>query len=217
MTETNVAPADILAFWRDAGPDRWYTRDDAFDAELRRRYLDLWQKASAGELSSWEASDDGALALVIVLDQFPRNMFRGDARTYASDGLAREVAQRAVERGVDARIDPALREFLYLPFMHSEQLPDQLRCIELSRAAGHAENLKWAEHHADIIRRFGRFPHRNRLLGRATTPEEQAFLAEGVFRPDDASVTGRLLPFRTPRILCRRAAAATKQRSLREN
>lgn len=183
MTETNVAPADILAFWRDAGPDRWYKRDDDFDAELRRRYLDLWQKASAGELSSWEGSDDGALALVIVLDQFPRNMFRGDIRTYASDTKAREVAYRAIGRGVDVRIDPALREFLYLPFMHSEYLSDQLRCIELSRAAGHAENLKWAEHHADIIRRFGRFPHRNRLLGRASTPEEQAFLDEGGFAP----------------------------------
>ena len=90
---------------------------------------------------------------------------------------------RAIDRGVDARIDPALREFLYLPFMHSEHLADQLRCIELSRAAGHTESLKWAEHHADIIRRFGRFPHRNRLLGRATTPEEQAFLDEGGFSP----------------------------------
>lgn len=183
MTDSNAAPSDILAFWRDAGPDRWYRRDDAFDAELRRRYLDLWQKASAGELSSWETSDAGALALVIVLDQFPRNLFRGDIRTYASDSLAHEVAYRAIEHGVDTRIDPSLREFLYLPFMHSEHLPDQLRCIELSRAAGHAENLKWAEHHADIIRRFGRFPHRNRLLGRATTPEEQAFLDEGGFAP----------------------------------
>ena len=183
MTETNVAPSDILAFWRDAGPDRWYKRDDAFDAELRRRFLALWQKASAGEVSSWEASDDGALALVIVLDQFPRNMFRGDARTYASDGLAREVAHRAIERGVDGRIDPALRQFLYLPFNHSENLSDQLRCIELTRAAGNAENLKWAEHHAAIVRRFGRFPHRNHLLGRTTTPEEQAFLDEGGFSP----------------------------------
>ena len=183
MVTSSVAPADILAFWRDAGPDRWYKRDDAFDAELRRRYLDLWRKASAGELSSWEGSDDGTLALVIVLDQFPRNMFRDDVRTYASDAKAREVAHRAIERGVDGRIDPALREFLSLPFMHSEHLSDQLRCIELSRAAGHAENLKWAEHHADIIRRFGRFPHRNLLLGRATTPEEQAFLDEGGFAP----------------------------------
>jgi uncharacterized protein (DUF924 family) len=183
MAEAPVTPAGILAFWRDAGPDRWYRRDDAFDAEVRRRFFGLWQQASAGELSSWETSDDGALALAIVLDQFPRNMFRGDIRTYASDCLAREVAHRAVERGVDARIDPALREFVYLPFMHSERLPDQLRCIELSRAAGHTESLKWAVHHADIIRRFGRFPHRNRLLGRATTPEEQAFLDEGGFSP----------------------------------
>jgi uncharacterized protein (DUF924 family) len=183
MVEASVTPGTILAFWRDAGPKRWYTPDDAFDAEVRRRFFGLWQRAAAGELSSWEMSDGGALALVIVLDQFPRNMFRGDARTYASDALAREVAHRAIEHGVDARIDPSLREFLYLPFNHSEQLSDQLRCIELTRAAGNAENLKWAEHHADIIRRFGRFPHRNRLLGRATTPEEQAFLDEGGFSP----------------------------------
>jgi uncharacterized protein (DUF924 family) len=93
------------------------------------------------------------------------------------------VAHRAIDRGVDARIDGALREFLYLPFMHSEHLADQLRCIELERAAGHTESLKWAEHHAEIIRRFGRFPHRNRLLGRETTPDEQAFLDEGGFSP----------------------------------
>jgi len=183
MVEASVTPAEILAFWRNAGPARWYSRDDAFDAEVRRRFFGLWQCAAAGELSSWETSDDGALALVIVLDQFPRNLFRDDARTYASDRLAREVAHRAVERGVDARIDGALREFLYLPFMHSEHLADQLRCIELSRAAGHTESLKWAEHHADIIRRFGRFPHRNGLLGRATTPDEQAFLDQGGFSP----------------------------------
>jgi uncharacterized protein (DUF924 family) len=183
MGEAQVAPADILAFWRDAGPKRWYTPDEAFDAEVRRRFLGLWQRAAAGELASWQGSDDGALALVIVLDQFPRNLFRDDIRTYASDAQAREVAHRAIDRGVDARIDPALREFLYLPFMHSEHLADQLRCIELSRAAGHTESLKWAEHHADIIRRFGRFPHRNRLMGRSTTPEEQAFLDEGGFSP----------------------------------
>ena len=183
MAKAPVTPAGILAFWRDAGPKRWYTPDEAFDAEVRRRFLGLWQRAAAGELSSWETSDDGALALVIVLDQFPRNMFRGDARTYASDAHAQEVASRAIERGVDARIDPALREFLYLPFMHSEHLADQLRCIELSREAGLVESAKWAGHHADIIRRFGRFPHRNRILGRATTPEEQAFLDEGGFSP----------------------------------
>lgn len=182
MTEArDVTPAEVLAFWRAAGHDRWYVRDDAFDAELRRRYLDLWRKAAAGELSSWEASDDGALALVIVLDQFPRNMFRGDALTYSSDALAREVARRAIDQGVDTRIDSSLLEFLYLPFMHSEQLPDQLRCIELFRRAGNTEQLKYAKHHADIIRRFGRFPHRNPILGRVTTPDEQAFLDEDGF------------------------------------
>src|SRR5437660_6266143 len=136
MVEASVTPAGILAFWRNAGPECWYRRDDAFDVEVRQRFPGLWQRAAAGELSSWETSDDGALALIIVLDQFPRNMFRDDIRTYASDHLAREVAHRAIDRGVDARIDGALREFLYLPFMHSEQLADQLRCLELSLAPG---------------------------------------------------------------------------------
>ncbi len=176
-----ATPADILRFWREAGHDRWYTRDAAFDAEVRRRYLDLWRKAAAGELSSWEASDDGALALTIVLDQFPRNLFRDDAMTYASDARARDVAARAIDRGVDARIDPTLLEFLYMPFMHSEHLPDQLRCIELFGGTANTENKEYAAHHADIIRRFGRFPHRNRILSRETTPEEQAFLDAGGF------------------------------------
>jgi uncharacterized protein (DUF924 family) len=180
MTKSNSPiPAEILTFWREAGRDRWYEKDEEFDAEVRRRYLDLWGAAAAGELSSWEASDEGALALVIVLDQFPRNMFRGEARAFASDAAAREVAGRAIARGADARIEPLLQEFLYLPFMHSEHLADQLRCVELFRSS--EDNLKYAEQHADIIRRFGRFPHRNRVLGRATTPEEQAFLDAGGF------------------------------------
>jgi uncharacterized protein (DUF924 family) len=183
MTEANVAPASILAFWRDAGPNRWYSRDDDFDADLCGRYLGVWQAAIAGELASWEANDDGALALVIVLDQFPRNMFRGHAETYASDTLARGVALRAIDRGADTRVDPALREFFYLPFMHSEALADQVSCIELLREAGLTDNVKWAEHHAEIIRRFGRFPHRNGILGRANTPAEQTFLDEGGFTP----------------------------------
>jgi uncharacterized protein (DUF924 family) len=178
----DASPADILAFWRTAGRDRWYGRDDAFDQEVRRRYLDLWRRAAAGDLSSWETSDDGTLALVIVLDQFPRNMFRGNAQTYSSDDLAREVALGAIGRGIDARVDPVLCEFLLLPLMHSEHLSDQLRCVaHFRQLGGNPENLKYAEHHADIIRRFGRFPHRNRILGRATTPAEQAFLDEGGF------------------------------------
>ena len=182
MTDVpDIEPAGVLAFWRDAGSDRWYKRDDTFDAEVRGRFLELWRKAAAGELSSWEASDDGALALVIVLDQFPRNMFRDDALTYSSDALACDVARGALARGADARIDPDLREFFYLPFMHSEHLQDQLHCVELFRKIDSAENLKYAEEHADIIRRFGRFPHRNRVLGRVTTSEERAFLDNGGF------------------------------------
>jgi uncharacterized protein (DUF924 family) len=180
MTEAcDIAPADILAFWRQVGPERWYERDDALDADVRNRFLELWRKAAAGKLASWEATDDGALALAIVLDQFPRNMFRDDIRTYSSDALAREVAARAIARGADLRVDPALLEFLYMPLMHSEHLADQLRCVELFH--GNADKLKYAERHADIIRRFGRFPHRNRILGRATTPDEQAFLDGGGF------------------------------------
>jgi uncharacterized protein (DUF924 family) len=175
----DFTPGEILAFWREAGPGRWYTKDAAFDAIMRSRFLLLWQEAAAGELSSWETSDDGALALVIVLDQFPRNMFRDDARTYSSDALAREVASRAITRGADKRVDGALLEFLYMPFMHSEHLADQQRCVDLFRQVGQSENLRYAEGHADIIRRFGRFPHRNRVLGRTTTPEEQAFLDQG--------------------------------------
>jgi uncharacterized protein (DUF924 family) len=174
-------PAEILTFWRAAGSDRWYKHNDAFDAEVRRRYFDLWQKAAAGELAAWEEGDDGALALTIVLDQFPRNMLRNDPQAYSSDALAREVASRAIGRGVDSRIEADLREFFYLPFMHSEQLGDQLRCVELFGETGNADNLKYAKQHADIIRRFGRFPHRNRVLGRVTTADERAFLDEGGF------------------------------------
>jgi uncharacterized protein (DUF924 family) len=178
---SGVRPENVLAFWREAGEERWYGKDAAFDAAIRDRFLALWEKAAAGELSSWEASDDGALALVIVLDQFPRNMFRADARAYSTDARAREVAARAIARGADARIDADLLEFLYVPFMHSEQIADQLRCIDLFGKSGDTGNLKYAEDHADIIRRFGRFPHRNRILGRTTTPEEQAFLDQGGF------------------------------------
>jgi uncharacterized protein (DUF924 family) len=181
MADTIATPADVLAFWREAGPDRWFERDDAFDAAIREKFLSTYEAAAAGELSGWEATPEGALALVIVLDQFPRNMFRGDARTYAADGLARAAANRALKRGYDMDVPEKERGFLFLPFMHSEDLNDQDRCVELYRAAAD-ENLKYAERHRDIIRRFGRFPHRNALLGRATTPEEQAYLDGGGFK-----------------------------------
>ena len=178
---SNVTPAEVLAFWRAAGPDKWFERDDAFDGEIRARFLDTYEAAAAGRIAAWEDDPEGALALLIVLDQFPRNMFRGDARTYAADPLARAVADRIIARGFDRRYQPPERQFFYLPFTHSENLADQERCVALNRAAADEEGVKWAELHADIIRRFGRFPHRNPVLGRATTADEQAFLDSGGF------------------------------------
>ena len=177
-----ATPESVLTFWRTAGPDKWFEKDTAFDDDIRARFLATYEAAAAGKLSGWEQTAEGALALAIVLDQFPRNMFRGDARTYAADALAREVAARALARGFDRQVPSPEWQFFYLPLEHSESLPDQERCSALFAAAGDADLLKWAELHADIIRRFGRFPHRNGLLGRATTPEEQAFLDGGGFQ-----------------------------------
>jgi uncharacterized protein (DUF924 family) len=176
------APDDVLAFWREAGPERWFERDDAFDAAIRARFLATYAAGAAGQLSSWESSPAGALALLLVLDQFPRNMFRDDARAYAADPAARAIADRALARGFDQQVDAGERAFFYLPFEHSEEMVDQARCVALHRALGDADWLKWAELHADIIARFGRFPHRNAVLDRATTPDEQAFLDGGGFK-----------------------------------
>jgi uncharacterized protein (DUF924 family) len=176
-----IGPADVLAFWRAAGPDQWFEKSAAFDLEIRRRFCSLWHAAGAGELAKWEEMPEGALALVIALDQFPRNMFRGDRRTYASDKLARGVARRAIGRGFDRQVSHPERQFFYLPFMHSENLSDQERCLELARRYGDDEFSRYAEQHAEIIRRFGRFPHRNPILGRTATREEQAFLDNGGF------------------------------------
>jgi len=177
-----AAPADVLAFWRAAGPGKWFAKDDGFDASIRERFLATYEAAAAGKLAAWEATPDGALALVITLDQFPRNMFRGEARIYSADPVARAVTGRAVSRGFDRGFPNPERQFFYLPFEHSEDLGDQERCCALFGAMGDAESTKWAEHHRDIVRRFGRFPHRNAMLGRQTTPQEQAFLDEGGFK-----------------------------------
>lgn len=171
---------DVLAFWRGAGPERWFRKDSAFDALFRDRFLAAHEAAARGELDGWAATPAGALALVILLDQFPRNAFRGSARVYATDPQAREVASRAVEAGFDRGIEAPLRNFFYLPFMHSEHLDDLERCIALTRAEG-GEQHRYAQHHRDIVARFGRFPHRNAVLGRHSTPDEERFLAEGGF------------------------------------
>jgi uncharacterized protein (DUF924 family) len=178
--ENLATPQTVLAFWRAAGPDKWFKKDAGFDAEIGTRFLGTYEAAVAGDLA-WDENPQGALALVIVLDQFPRNMFRNSPRAFAADPLAREIASRAIARGFDRLVESPERSFFYLPFEHSESLADQERCVALNRATGDAEAIKRAEHHADIIRRYGRFPHRNAVLGRATTAEEEAFLDSGGF------------------------------------
>jgi uncharacterized protein (DUF924 family) len=173
--------ADVLAYWRALGPQRWFVKDAAIDAEIRDKFLNLHAAAIEGQLSHWEEDASGALAHVIVLDQFSRNMFRDSAAAFAADPLARVAAGRAIGRGFDRQTAKAERPFFYLPYMHSELLADQERCLELCRAAEDEGTLKYAKLHADIIRRFGRFPHRNAVLGRVTTPEEQSFLDAGGF------------------------------------
>jgi uncharacterized protein (DUF924 family) len=176
-----AAPAHVIQFWRDAGPDKWFVAKEAFDHEIGTRFLTTHEAAARGELARWQESPEGTLALLILLDQFPRNMFRGAARAFATDPLARSIAEKALARGFDKSVDQALRLFFYLPFMHSETLADQDRSLELFEGLGDAEQLKYAVIHRDIIRRFGRFPHRNDVLGRAATPAERSFLDEGGF------------------------------------
>ena len=172
---------DVLVFWRALGPAGWYRKDAAVDAEIRDKFQNLHTAAADGLLHGWESDAPGALGLAITLDQIPRNMYRGSAAAFATDPLARAVSGRAVERGFDRAVADQERIFFYLPLMHSEALADQERCCTLCRSLSDAGLLKYAELHADIIRRFGRFPHRNAVLGRVTTREEQAFLDGGGF------------------------------------
>lgn len=171
---------DVLAFWREAGPSRWFRKDDAFDELFRKRFLAAHDAATRGELDAWAGDAQGALALLILLDQFPRNAFRHTPRMFESDAKARGVARQALHAGFDAQVEDELRNFFYLPFMHSEQLVDQDLAVELTQKLG-GEALRFAIIHRDIIEKFGRFPHRNALLGRPTTPEEQRFLDDGGF------------------------------------
>jgi uncharacterized protein (DUF924 family) len=172
--------ADVTGFWRDAGPDAWFRKDDGFDTDFRTRHSDLHWRAARRELDHWNSSPDGALALMILLDQFPRNCFRGTAHMFATDSLARHYARDAVAAGHDKNVAEELRAFIYLPFEHSEDMADQVRAVELFAPLGD-EMLKYAIVHRDIIEKFGRFPHRNRALGRETTADEQAFLEAGGF------------------------------------
>ncbi len=181
MSEDLERPEDIVEFWRQAGPERWFKKDEEFDRTLTGRFLDLRGKAAAGALESWTDRAQGSLAIILLLDQFSRNMFRGSAEAFAADPKARAVADAAIRKGHDRAFDTHLRCFFYLPYEHSESLADQNRSVALVHELGDAEYLKYALLHRLIIRRFGRFPHRNVVLGRHTSPAEEAFLAQGGF------------------------------------
>ena len=179
----SAAPTDAAAvvdFWRAAGPGRWFAKDAAFDRDFRERFLALHEAAARGELSGWADTPTGALALLLLLDQYPRNSFRGTRRMYDTDPMARAVAAAAVAAGHDHAVDASLRIFFYLPFGHSEDSGDQKKSVALTRHLGQP-HLSHAVGHRDIVLRFGRFPHRNPIFGRTMTPEEQRFLDEGGF------------------------------------
>ena len=180
MSGQKFSHRDVVNFWRDAGHDAWFTKSEDFDRRFRNTFLDAHFAAARRDLDAWRTSPDGFLALLILLDQFPRNVFRGTGHMYATDPLALSIAREADEAGADAGIDPALRVFLYLPFSHAEDLTCQHRAVELNQRIG-APYLDHAFGHRAIVERFGRFPHRNRMLGRVSTPEELAFLDDGGF------------------------------------
>jgi uncharacterized protein (DUF924 family) len=173
--ERNATIDEVLSFWRGAGPDKWFTKDEAFDRQCRERFLLTHEAAARGDLEEWELSPDGALALCILLDQFPRNMFRGEARAFATDAMAREAARALLARADE--LSPDERLFAWLPFEHSESLEDQNLACDLIAPLGE-ELLRYAQRHREIIERFGRFPHRNAILGRTSTPEEIEFVKQ---------------------------------------
>jgi len=186
-----ISADEVLSFWFGPASDPaasrprgyWFERDEAFDAECIRRFAEAHEQAVAGALDAWKDEPRGALALLILLDQLPRNLFRGTPRAFASDARAREVARHALARGLDVPLPPVWRWFFYLPFEHSEDIHDQRLAVSLFevlglRDADSAETAKYARAHHDIIERFGRFPHRNATLGRESTPEETVFLQE---------------------------------------
>ena len=176
-----ATPNDILGFWRSAGSKKWYARSRAFDDAIRLKFEPVHHAAARGEYDGWAATAEGALALLVLLDQFPRNLYRGSAHAFATDPKARSVARAAIEAGQHTEVEPELRQFFVLPFEHSVDIADQDFGLAVASELGDADILKWVTIHRDIIARFGRFPHRNACLGRPITAPEQAFLDEGGF------------------------------------
>ena len=179
-------PEDVLAFWLDElSPQDWYRGSDALDAQIREKFLATWESAASGGLGLWLTYPSGILAYIIVTDQFSRNMFRGDGRSFKLDRVAVAAAKVAISRGWDMRIDPPARQFFYMPLMHSENLCDQDRCVRLMKERmpqGGGSNLLHARVHREIIRRLGRFPYRNEALGRETNAAEKAFMEDGGYK-----------------------------------
>jgi len=170
-------PQEINDFWfADETKKIWINSTPEFDRELRERFQSTWEQAARGELDDWMQSAEGCLALVIVLDQFPLNMFRESAQSYATEAQSREVARAAIEQGFDKSLAPEKRSFLYMPFMHSEELSDQQLSLQLFAQPGLEGNSRFALHHHDIVEKFGRFPHRNEALGRRSSEAELAYL-----------------------------------------
>lgn len=171
---------EVLTFWQEAGPESWYRQDAPFDRTIRDRFGALWGLACAGGCDHWAMGPKGALALIVLTDQFPRNMFRDSPRAFASDARALRIAASALNHGWDLRLAEPMRQFFYLPFMHSEMLTDQDRSVRLFKARmATGDNLLHARAHREVIRRYGRFPYRNAALGRISTPQEDVFLASG--------------------------------------
>lgn len=176
----SASAADVVGFWEGAGPEKWYAKSDAFDQEIRDGFLETWEAACAGELRDWMDTGQGCLGRIILLDQFPRNMFRNDPRAYCTDGLALETSEVMIENGWDADVPEPMRQFVFMPFMHSETLEHLDTCIALMETRmSEGTNALHARVHREIVNRFGRFPYRNPPLGRKNTAEEQAFLDQG--------------------------------------
>jgi uncharacterized protein (DUF924 family) len=172
-----MTPGELIDFWfSEPSRQHWFRSTPQHDRDIRSRFERLWEQARDGQLVHWEQSATGALALVILLDQLPLNMFRERPPGFSSEAQAREVADRAIARGFAAALTEEQKSFLYMPFMHSESPADQDRSVSLYAAAGLDDSLKWARHHREIIPRFGRFPHRNAILGRESTAEERQWL-----------------------------------------
>lgn len=182
MTDTPSEAQDVLAFWREAGPKKWFAKDSAFDIAFRNRFALLYSQASRSELKHWRTTPEGALAEILLLDQFPRNAFRNTPWAFATDNLALAAAKELVASGHDKTLPDELRAFAYMPFDHSESLEDQDHAVALLTPLSE-ENAFHAIEHRKLIERFGRFPHRNAILGRTSTPEEDAYLKSDGYRP----------------------------------